>query len=70
MIYKQSLSQICQTLAHNLRFEFAFFCVLSIFDFFLKTQGQKKGVNSYNDVVWLLVSTFDGKDKFILDENY
>ena len=42
----------------------------SIFDFFLKTQGQKKGVNSYNDVVWLLLSTFDGKDKFILDENY
>ena len=42
----------------------------SIFDFFLKTQGQKKGVNSYNDVIWLLLSTFDGKDKFILDENY
>ena len=42
----------------------------SIFDFFLKTQGQKKGIKSYNEVVWLLLSTYDGKDKFILDENY
>ena len=40
-----------------------------IFDFFLKTQGQKKGVNSYNDIVKLLLYTFDGKNKFIFDEN-
>ena len=41
----------------------------NIFDFFLKTQGQKKGIDSYNDVVKFLLSTFDGKNKFIFDEN-
>ena len=41
----------------------------TIFDLFLKTQGQKKGINSYNEVVKLLLFTFDGKNKFILDEN-
>jgi len=41
----------------------------SIFDLFLKTQGQKKGINSYNDVVKLLLFTFDGNNKFILNEN-
>lgn len=41
----------------------------SIFDLFLKTQGQKKGINSYNDVVKLLLFTFDGENKFILNEN-
>tara|TARA_B100001564_G_C20104975_1_gene430928 strand:- start:248 stop:496 length:249 start_codon:yes stop_codon:yes gene_type:complete len=40
-----------------------------IFDLFLKTQGQKKGIKSYNEVVNLLLFTFDGKNKFILDEN-
>ena len=40
-----------------------------IFDIFLKTQGQKKGLKSYNEVVKLLLFTFDGKNKFILDEN-
>ncbi len=40
-----------------------------IFDLFLKTQGQKKGIKSYNDVVKLLLFTFDGKNKFILNEN-
>lgn len=40
-----------------------------IFDLFLKSQGQKKGINSYNEVVKLLIFTFDGKNKFILDEN-
>ncbi len=40
----------------------------TIFDFFLKTQGQKKGIKSYNEVVKLLLFTFDGKNKFILDE--
>ena len=40
-----------------------------IFDLFLKTQGQKKGIESYNDVVKLLLFTFDGKNKFILNEN-
>mgnify|MGYP001242170453 CR=1 FL=1 len=40
-----------------------------IFDMFLKTQGQKKGVNSYNDVVKLLLFTYDGKKNFILNEN-
>ena len=39
-----------------------------IFDFFLKAQGQKKGINSYNEVVKLLLFTFDGKSKFILNE--
>ena len=39
-----------------------------IFDLFLKTQGQKKGINSYNEVVKLLLITFDGKNKFILNE--
>ena len=38
------------------------------FDFFLKAQGQKKGINSYNEVVKLLLFTFDGKSKFILNE--
>ena len=41
----------------------------NIFDLFLKTNGQKKGINSYNEVVKLLLFTFDGKDKFIFDEN-
>ena len=41
----------------------------AIFDLFLKTQGQKKGIKSYNDVVKLLLFTFDGKNKFILNEN-
>ena len=41
-----------------------------IFDLFLKTQGQKKGIKSYNEVVKLLLFTFDGKNKFILDENH
>ena len=41
----------------------------SIFDLFLKTQGQKKGINSYNEVVKLLLSTFDGENKFILNDN-
>jgi len=40
-----------------------------IFDLFLKTQGQKKGIKSYSDVVKLLLFTFDGKNKFILNEN-
>ena len=39
-----------------------------IFDFFLKAQGQKEGINSYNEVVKLLLLTFDGKNKFILNE--
>ena len=39
------------------------------FDFFLKAQGQKKGINSYNEVVKFLLYTFDGKNKFIFDEN-
>ena len=41
----------------------------NIFDLFLKTNGQKKGINSYNEVVKLLLFTFDGKNKFIFDEN-
>ncbi len=41
----------------------------SIFDLFLKTQGQKKGINSYNEVVKLLLSTFDEENKFILNDN-
>ena len=40
-----------------------------IFDLFLKTNGQKKGINSYDEVVKLLLFTFDGKNKFIFDEN-
>ena len=40
-----------------------------IFDLFLRTNGQKKGINSYNEVVTLLLFTFDGKNKFIFDEN-
>ena len=41
----------------------------NIFDLFLKTNGQKKGINSYDEVVKLLLFTFDGKNKFIFDEN-
>ena len=41
----------------------------SIFDLFLKTQGQEKGINSYNEVVKLLLFTFDGENNFILNEN-
>jgi hypothetical protein len=41
----------------------------NIFDLFLKIQGQKKGIDSYNNVVKLLLLTFDGKNKFILNEN-
>ena len=41
----------------------------NIFDLFLKTNGQKKGINSYNDIVKLLLFTFDGKSKFILNGN-
>lgn len=41
----------------------------TIFDIFLKTNGQKKGINSYNDIVKLLLFTFDGKSKFILNGN-
>ena len=40
-----------------------------IFDLFLRTNGQMKGINSYNEVVTLLLFTFDGKNKFIFDEN-
>ncbi len=40
---------------------------VNIFDLFLKTQGQDKGIKSYNVVVKHLLFAFDGEENFIID---